>query len=436
MSEPDNITVPWTTEHLISLAENEHHARTSRNFALPQRWLELGRAKNGHTGTVWGRFPNKDKAPIKTSFTYPDLSFTCDCTHRLFPCYHAFGLALLFAEQAEVFASSTSPAWALVAKPAQAWAKNRADEFSAKRLSDLRAGLDALELWLHDLVRNGLESVRGRDARYWNAVADRLVDARASELALEVRAWGKFNASDPQWAETLLGRMGRLHLLIDGFKRLKTLPPPVQADLQRAVGWTGTPAGDSQRDLWHVLGRRNVQAGRRKVQRIWLRGEASGRPALLTFVKQGKRRANTSLLTGLSVEAELAFFESSVPLHAELIESGRLSPALTDASAHTSIKEALAEVAQAYTRNPWVGALPLALKNVTATLSESGWFVRDAAGYVLPLPPKFAYGWQLRALSRAGDLALFGEWDGKTLTPLSVWQSGRRLDVSVLRGAK
>jgi hypothetical protein len=58
-------------------------------------------------------------------------------------------------------------------------------------------------------------------------------------------------------------------------------------------------------------------------------------------------------------------------------------------------------------------------------LRAGGWVLHDSAGNVLPLVPRFEAGWELLALSGGTPLALFGEWDGEALLPLSVWAEKR-----------
>ena len=59
------------------------------------------------------------------------------------------------------------------------------------------------------------------------------------------------------------------------------------------------------------------------------------------------------------------------------------------------------------------------LQAVTPTRVGERWAVRDHAGHTLPLAPGFAHGWRLLALSGGLPLALFAEWNGTTLLPLS-----------------
>ena len=69
--------------------------------------------------------------------------------------------------------------------------------------------------------------------------------------------------------------------------------------------------------------------------------------------------------------------------------------------------------------------LPLPLRAVVPLRHNGGWGARDSEGHSLPLSSRFARGWHLAALSGGHPLALFGEWDGRHLLPLSVWVEGR-----------
>ncbi len=53
------------------------------------------------------------------------------------------------------------------------------------------------------------------------------------------------------------------------------------------------------------------------------------------------------------------------------------------------------------------------------------WGVKGELGAWLPLPPRFAHGWELMAVSGGRPLTVCGEWDGDALRPLSVSSEGR-----------
>jgi hypothetical protein len=55
---------------------------------------------------------------------------------------------------------------------------------------------------------------------------------------------------------------------------------------------------------------------------------------------------------------------------------------------------------------------------------NGGWAACDAAGRSLPLSARFQGGWLLSALTGGRPLAVFGEWNGAYLQPLSLWAEG------------
>ena len=50
--------------------------------------------------------------------------------------------------------------------------------------------------------------------------------------------------------------------------------------------------------------------------------------------------------------------------------------------------------------------------------------VRDANGRTMPLSARFRDRWRLLAVSGGAAVPLFGEWDGETFMPLTVWGEG------------
>ncbi len=61
------------------------------------------------------------------------------------------------------------------------------------------------------------------------------------------------------------------------------------------------------------------------------------------------------------------------------------------------------------------------LSGVVPTGDSTEWRVRDDAGYVLPVSPRFEKGWDLLSISGGHPVTLFGEWNGRFFLPLGVW---------------
>ena len=422
--------VHWTSEQLLSLADNEHKRRTSQNFALEYRWKSLVKDQD----TVWGVLPLKGSAPIQAAFKTHPLSFYCTCNTRQQPCFHALGLALLYTAKSELFLNLSLSKELRELTDAPLSMSDTLASADEERHQVLLGGLDSLERWLTDMIAEGLESVRTKPRTYWLEVADRLFDVRASELALEIRSWAELDAEN--WAETLLARMGRVQLIIDGFKRFEALPESIQADLYLAIGWRPKQAADPYlRDTWLVLGSRIEQQLNQKVQRIWLWGQSSGRPALLVRPIRKQKESRHHFLSGMYLDAELAYLAGSIPLRAELGKLYGYVQAKPRVDAHASIKQALRALSSVEERNPWLTHLPLLLENVSALKLEDRWHLLDDEGHSLSLPNKFMHGWTLRS-AKSDVNWMFAEYKDRQVYPLSVWIGDRLADLRVLKGIK
>src|SRR5262249_49634946 len=155
------------------------------------------------------------------------------------------------------------------------------------------AGVEELGRWLRDIVRQGLAGAQSQPHTYWEAMAARMVDAQAPGLARMVRELAGVPASGQGWQARLLERLARLVLLIEGYRRIDSLPPEEQDDLRAAIGWAQNQdallAAAGVRDRWLVLGQHVEEEDNLRVSRTWLWGEACARPALvLAFAAPGQ----------------------------------------------------------------------------------------------------------------------------------------------------
>jgi hypothetical protein len=355
-------------------------------------------------------------------------------------------LFLLYAENRSAFAACEPPAWVLEWQAARAkkveQSTNKAETAregeaaatvdpaaQAKRLAQreakVNAGLEELKRWLLDLVRQGLASAQAKPYSFWESVAARMVDAQAPGLARAVSDLAGIPASGEGWPDRLLERLGRLLLLVEGYSRISDLPEPTQADLRSLVGWTqdqkelaGRPG---VRDRWHVLGRRVEIEDRLKVQRNWLWGQSTRRAALVLNFAAGNQPLDVSLVPGTGIDAELVFFPSSWPLRALVKEHHVSTGAIAGAMGEPSLQQAMKGYGNVLACNPWIERMPLSLEGVTPFCRDGRWLIRDAEGCQITLSPRLNHGWWLMACSGGNPIGLFGEFDGDSLRPLSLW---------------
>jgi hypothetical protein len=445
------MSVAWTTEQILALAPDASSAKNGKALATPRKWVLLGQNEQA----VWGECQGSGKTPYQTQMDLTEIAFKCSCPSRKFPCKHGLGLFLLRSSEPAAFTSDPPPSWVTQwldtrtqkrAKKSEPAAQVVDPAAQAKRVQQrynkVAAGMQDLELWLRDLVRQGLAAAPGQPYSFWDSVAARMVDAQAPGVARQFREMASIPHSGAGWQERLLEQLGLLYLLIEGFKRLDTLPPATQADIRTLIGWTqsqeellATASSDTNQVvrvgdaapkelLWLILGQRVVEGDKLRVQRLWLWGQQSDRSALILHFAHTSQPLETSFVPGTTAEAELVFFESAYPLRAILKTRYGASSQLDKMPGYKAIADMMKAYAKALSHNPWIEQFPVPLPAVIPIHHNGSWFVRDSDGHQLPLMPRFYRAWQLLALSGGHPLGLFGEWDGEYLLPLSACSNG------------
>ncbi|MBD2120926.1 SWIM zinc finger family protein [Trichocoleus sp. FACHB-262] len=455
------MSATWTAEQILALAPDASSAKNGKGLASIRKWVVLGQAELA----VWGECQGSGKNPYRTQIDLSEPAFQCSCPSRKFPCKHGLGLFLVWAEQSTAFSVGTPPSWVeewlssrqqrqekRTQKQKQEQSKPIDPAAQAKRASDraakVTAGIQDLQLWLHDLTRHGLATVQQNSYQFWDMPAARLVDAQAPGLARQLREMASIPSSGSGWAERLLSRLGKLHLLLEGFQRLESLPPGTQADIRSLIGWTQTQdellaeaiatelpnelqnAGrdDSKevlRDHWLILGQYHSEEDRLRIRRSWLWGQESQHSALLLDFAHGNQPMDASLIAGTVLDAELVFYPSAYPLRALLKTRHHVPTPMQEMPGYPTIAIALQAYAQAMSCNPWLERFPVVLQAVTPVCEGNHWFVQDSEGRFLKLSDRFSGSWQLLALSGGHLIALFAEWEGETLLPLSVWTENK-----------
>jgi len=436
-----------TADQILALAPDSASAKAGQGLASPRKWVALGWSERA----AWGECQGSAREPYRTQIDLDEPAFRCSCPSRKFPCKHGLGLLLMLASQPAAFTQGAPPPWVAewltkrdqsaqqravkqerATAPADAGAQKQRTAAQARsvaaREAKVAAGVEELGRWLRDMVRQGLASAQGRPDSLWETIAARMVDAQAPGLARMIRDMAGVPASGEGWQERLLERLARLFLLIEGYRRLETLPSEEQADVRAAVGWALNQdellAAAGVRDRWLVVGQHAEEEEHLRVLRTWLWGAGAARPALVLAFAAPGQPLDRGLVPGTALDAEIVFFPGAYQLRA-LVKRRHGPPSPLDRLPGASIAAATAAYATALARSPWIERFPLAIAGVTPLRDGEGWLVRDANGLVLPLARRFARGWRLLALSGGQPLALFGEWDGDALLPLSAWAEGR-----------
>ncbi|MEU7238652.1 SWIM zinc finger family protein [Streptomyces sparsogenes] len=480
----------WTAEQVLALAPDAASRKAGGKLATPGPWSGAG----AHGRGVWGLCAGSGSKPYQTVVDLDGPAYRCSCPSRKFPCKHALGLLLLWAGGGGVPEAEGPPEWAgewlagrreRAAREASGAAAETAaggrkepggvaDPQAARRRAERRArriaaGASELEQRLADLLRDGLAGADRSGYAVWEETAARMVDAQAPGLGARVRELGAIPSSGPGWPGRLLEECALLHLLNQGYARLDLLPEALAAATRSRVGLTTTTAellasGAAVRDRWLVLGRRDDSDGRLTTRRIWLRGQDTGRVALLLSFGAAGHSPELALPVGVVLDADLTYYPAGRPLRAALgtrhpapplppgpaapsAPSARPAPSAPSPSAPSpsassapsvpsapspsvppgsDIPTALAAYGDALCEDPWLDAWPVVLSGVTPIPGgEDGWQLADTrTGAALPIDPRCAGRtdlWQLTAVSGGGPVTVFGECGHRGFAPLTTW---------------
>ena len=426
-------------QQIIALAPDTASAKAGQQLAQRVIWQSLG--SNG--AVAWGECQGSATQPYRTQAAFDGavLASRCSCPSRKAPCKHILGLLLLVTAAPESASMNEPPAWVTVqavtepAAHAEAATPAIAPAASTLRTTEreqrVASGIIDLQRWLHDLLRQGLAVAQQQPLSFWEQPAARLVDAQAPGLARLVRALPNTMASGAGWPERMLERIARIHLLLEGYARLATLPEATQADIRTAIGWNVSREEIAERpglrDDWQIIGRRVSEEEGLRTQRTYLYGANTRRFALILDFTPAHQPLERTLLPGTLVDAELAFYPSAAPLRALVKTQFRLPQRMVQLAGNT-LAGSQAAFTQAIAQQPWVEQHPWLLTAAVPVYRSSGWRLQ-IDGHLLPMLLRNERGWQLLALSGGHPLMLFGEWNGETLTPLSVWADGALSEV-------
>ncbi|HBH54015.1 MAG TPA: hypothetical protein DDY91_19180, partial [Planctomycetaceae bacterium] len=239
--------MPITTEQVTQLAPDSSSAAAGQKLKAPKHWSDLGSSPEA----LWGKCQGSALYQVKVDLS--NLGSSCSCPSRKFPCKHVLGLLFLCADSPTALPPGEPPEWVVEwlqkrqdreqkkaakaetpPKPVDEKAQQKRTEQREARVDE---GLARLDLWLRDLVRNGLAGLEARPPSFWEEQSRRLVDAQAPGLASRVSALGELPGSTPDWPPLLLAELGRIKLLLQAWQRRDQLDPPLQAEIRQLLGW-------------------------------------------------------------------------------------------------------------------------------------------------------------------------------------------------------
>ena len=159
----------------MALAPDASSAKNGKALATSRKWSSLGFNETA----AWGECQGSGKNPYRTQIDLREPAFKCSCPSRKFPCKHGIGLFILLVNEKELFSQTVPQEWVSDWLQARSQRQVKKEEKvstqekvnkevnpeaqakrAAKRLDKVTAGMQDLEVWLRDLVNNGLAAAQ------------------------------------------------------------------------------------------------------------------------------------------------------------------------------------------------------------------------------------------------------------------------------------
>lgn len=444
------MTTHWTKEYVTNLAPDASSLSAGEKLSKAKQWETLGQQE----GVLWGTIKGSGKNPYQTIIALDTPSFKCSCPSRKFPCKHGLGLAFIFATDTKALNNIEMPEWVSdwvtkrverAEKKAERLEKQNepVDEATLKkreasqqkrlqnREEKVSAGVEELQRWLSDLIRQGLAQ---NDPNQWERMATRMVDAQAPGLARRLQ-WGANRVyQGEKWQEALLAEIARLHLLLQAWTKREVLPPELKDDVYASIGFTvnkedlalqtGVP------DQWVVLGQLIDEDGKLRMQRTYVYGLSTQRLALLLdYSVQGQAFPFYAPI-GQVLKGEMVFYPSTAPLRAIFKPQDHSSTenTLPTIQFSSNITAFYAQLGTILAQQPWLETYPATLKQVRFLYEQEQWIVLDQDQHFIPVKMVEQQAWTLLSLSGGQPIDLVLEWQAVGyMQPLSAWHNQQLL---------
>lgn len=430
----------FSTEQALSFAPDAATARNGEDLATIRKWRNL----EGNPRLIWGECKSSGAAYYQTQIDLKGPAFKCNCPSRKFPCKHALGLFLLHINNSDAFRITEEyPAWV------QAWLEKRgistannkaAEEAEALRKKELRksnrdarvtlmaSGVEDLELWLHDLIRQGLANTEGFSYNYWQTIAARMVDSKLGGIGRRIRKFPLLHNSSTEWPEQMLAEIAQLYLIVKGFENLEDLPAILQTELLTVSGLNIKRENIQHlkglTDDWLVMGVIEGLDENLNFRHTWMYGSKSQALALILEYSFGNTGYPVTWQVGQAFNGTLIYYPSAYKLRAMVKAQHGQVAMFEEPVGYHSLNRFFEIYAKALVQNPWIYDFPCYLEAVTPVMEDGKLFLIDAEKNYLEALTKDNIAWKLIALSGGHPISVFGEWSGEYMLPLSVLLEG------------
>lgn len=423
-------------EQALAFAPDDAARKLSKGLGIPDKW------KNLTTYNDRAAFGEMESYKAAIDLLQSTPAFKCSCPSKKLPCKHAVGLLYLHAAFKGVFEpSGAMPDWAgawveardkkhLKAqstedKPTEITPEQLAKREKARdeRLETMQNGLEELEQWLLDAMRQGIIALDTQTDAFWSDMAASMVNQKLSGVATRLRQLATQSKGTDQRFDALMNGLSDLYLLVKAFKNIEKMPPALVEDMMTAAGWNKKKeeiqALSTINDQWLALGEVQGEEEGIKFRRMWCYGLHTQQIGLLLEFAFNSG-FETAMQMGNIYDATAIFYPSNYPqrliftTYAENITVNYPTKGYQNFDAFADAH------AFALSRNAWLRQFPALIDHVMPYQDSNNKYLIDRNGKYLAIHTTDAMFLKLLAVSGGAPISVFGEWENGVMNIMDV----------------
>lgn len=426
----------YSQDQILQLAPDDASKKAGLQLANSAKWL----IKNCHEKALWGDCQGSGSKPYKTIIDLQNLAFKCSCPSRKFPCKHGLGLFLLYASQQNIFTKVNELDEAIAdwinKREAKAEAKEKpkedkpVDEKAQQKRIEARekkidAGIEELNIWLKDTVRNGIMNVPQSPYQFNQNISTRMIDAQATGLANQLRKINSISFYEEGWQFKLSKQLSLIHFICDAYKNKLSFDDIWQKELNTQIGWTITKDEVlnqlSYIDNWVILSKTEEDDGNLTLEKIYLFGKQNKQFALLLNFYAGNQLPENIYSVGSSIHAEICYYPGANSIRAIIKNQTQISNEFNEIIGILSVDNLLEQISNQIAANPFSKVIPFVLSNFKIVTDEKNWYLKDADQFIYPLKNTADECWNILSISQANSFSCFVIYEEYTIMVHSLW---------------
>lgn len=265
-----------------------------------------------------------------------------------------------------------------------------------------------------------------------------MVDAKVGGLSRRIKSWASLCADHPDdWHERLFAELGTLYLMTKAFNKFDRINDDLQVEILIQAGMSIKKEEllnqKGLEDDWLVMSQiETKEEDNLTSRRVWLMGKKSGKTVLVLDFAFGNIGFTTAWINGYVYHSEVVFYPSAYPLRV-VVKSVELGKPFSQIIGYPDFTHFFEIYSKAVAQNPWLSDFPVLFAEVIPVFHQNQFLLIDNnKKYISCIIDKYAdafendqTGWKLLAISGGKSIAVFGEWTGETLRPLSIFAKGR-----------